>query len=84
MSLELNLAFKQEWDKLNSSGIYVGGHPMTGKGTMADMIILIPYFLRIQSILFLRILLQNNLLIEFKNIIELLGANIFANSRKAT
>ncbi len=27
----IKLTFKKKWDTLNSKGIYIGGHPMTGK-----------------------------------------------------
>lgn len=71
----IKLAFQQEWDKIESKGIYIGGHPMTGKEQGG--------YDNSEPLLF-----ENSVYIvtddltkaepykSFRNIIELLGANI--------
>ncbi len=67
--------FQKEWEKLNSKGIYIGGHPMTGKEKGG--------FENSDPLLFenaIYILTEetndNELLKEFEDLIHLLGANI--------
>lgn len=67
--------FQKEWDNLKSKGIYIGGHPMTGKEVggydNSD-----PLLFENTVYIITEDLTKNDKLNDFKNIIELLGANI--------
>jgi prephenate dehydrogenase len=71
----IKLAFKNEWDQIDSAGTYVGGHPMTGKENggydNSD-----PLLFENSVYIVSEDLTQNEFLVDFKNIIELMGANI--------
>ncbi len=70
----VKLIFKKEWDKLNSKGIYIGGHPMTGKEVGG--------YDNSDPLLFENsvYIVTEDLALEkyssFREVIELLGANI--------
>ena len=70
----VKLIFKKEWDKLNSKGIYIGGHPMTGKEVGG--------YVNSDPLLFENsvYIVTEDLTLEqhssFRKVIELLGANI--------
>ena len=70
----VKLIFKKEWDKLNSNGIYIGGHPMTGKEVGG--------YVNSDPLLFENsvYIVTEDLTLEqhssFRKVIELLGANI--------
>jgi prephenate dehydrogenase len=71
----IKLAFQKEWDKLDSKGIYIGGHPMTGKEQggydNSD-----PLLFENAVYIITEDLNKNTSLSEFRKVIELLGANI--------
>jgi prephenate dehydrogenase len=70
----VKLVFKKEWDKINSNGTYIGGHPMTGKEVGG--------YENSDPLLFENsvYIITEDLTLEkhssFRKVIELLGANI--------
>lgn len=71
----IKLAFQKEWEQISSKGIYIGSHPMTGKehGGFDNSD---PLLFENSVYIVTEDLTKNIQLTEFKNIIELLGANI--------
>lgn len=71
----IKLAFQKEWDKTESKGIYIGGHPMTGKeqGGFENSD---PLLFENSVYIVTEDLNKNPSLSEFRKVIELLGANI--------
>lgn len=71
----VKLIFKKEWDKLDSHGIYIGGHPMTGKedGGYQNSD---PLLFENSVYIIAEDLNKNDAFNNFRKIIELLGANI--------
>lgn len=71
----VKLIFQKEWEKIQSNGIYIGGHPMSGKETsgyeFSD-----PLLFENSVYIVTKNLAQEKDLSEFRKIIELLGANI--------
>lgn len=71
----VKLVFQKEWAKLNSRGIYIGGHPMSGK-ELGGFDNSDPLLFENAVYIVTEDLIQNPELTDFKEIIELLGANI--------
>ena len=71
----VKLVFQKEWEKINSSGTYIGGHPMTGKekGGYENSD---PLLFENSVYIVTQDLSQNNKLENFKNVLGILGANI--------
>ena len=71
----IKLAFQKEWDSIDSKGIYIGGHPMTGKEQggydNSD-----PLLFENSVYIVTEDLTTNKLYTNFRKMIELLGANI--------
>jgi prephenate dehydrogenase len=71
----IKLPFQKEWDKLDSKGTYIGGHPMTGKEQggydNSD-----PLLFENSVYIITEDLNKNTSLSEFRKVIELIGANI--------
>jgi prephenate dehydrogenase len=71
----IKLVFQKEWEQISSKGIYIGGHPMTGKeqGGFDNSD---PLLFENSVYIVTENLTENILMNEFKTIIEILGANI--------
>ena len=69
------MAFQKEWDSIDSKGIYIGGHPMTGKeqGGYENSD---PLLFENSVYIVTEDLTKDKLYKDFRNIIEQLGANI--------
>ncbi|MBK7106160.1 MAG: prephenate dehydrogenase/arogenate dehydrogenase family protein [Ignavibacteriae bacterium] len=67
--------FQKEWEKLKSKGIYIGGHPMTGK-EVAGFDNSDPLLFENTVYIVTEDLNADKILQDFKNIIELLGSHI--------
>lgn len=71
----IKLIFQKEWERIKSRGIYIGGHPMSGKEVSgfdnSD-----PLLFENAVYIVTEDLNQDELHLEFKKIIEILGAHI--------
>ncbi len=72
----VKLIFQEKWEKLNTGkGLYIGGHPMTGK-EKAGYVNSDPLLFENTTYILTEDLTNNNELKDFRKIIESLGANI--------